>query len=749
MLADRIVTQPRSAADAAKERIQPGPLPDWVVPCSFASDFKPEISGQVTYLLWDKQLHAEKHQEYTHVAVRLETIQAVQRESEWRIDFDPRRQRITVHWIKIHRGQQQFDHTRIESLRPMTGGNDGRQTLVLLLEDVRPGDILEWCYTVEDRPVLMAGRCACFFALPEGAPLGKLFLSVRFNASRQMKWKSSTQDLAPVEAHGKSEVHWVWARENVASSVPEENTPEWHMTHPWVQVSDCANWETVAADFAVAWNEGQEGAAIKAISQELAAGQSGILEQAEKAIHLVQDEYRYLAEDGELDGEPPVMPEIVARRRFGNSKDLSFLLVQLLRGLGINARLVLVNTKLRKSLGDLLPAPGLFNHVVVEFEAEGERRWIDPTVKGQGGGSLNRVIPDYGVGLPVARVSSGLVPAPTPSIPSSAYEIKESILLDTSGAPSLLGVVVTARGSHAEDFRREFESLGTEAVSRRRLQMCIDRFGAGTRVGALEYRDDRKTNEFFLAEIFEIKDFLRADAKSGWFNLEVTDDVLPGLLKLPESTSRRAPFALPHPCDATHIFEVYCVALAPGVAPEKTIDNPWLQFTWARRMLAGNWIVRSTLWTLTDAIPPEGTEEYRESVQEIRVQSTWSLRVPAGLERPHQRSDFGTLPTSWESTGAAKRTPLKASGDFKQEVAGNIAAADGSSEESGQLRYKRRKRHRRRRKAKKSTLIWGACLAGVLLVLLIFLIIALAKGAEHMLPPPVPTPDEVVPATQQ
>jgi hypothetical protein len=593
----------------------------------------------------------------------------------------------------------------------------------------------------------MAGQCSCFFALPEGAPLGKLFLSVRFDGSRRMEWKSSAPDLAPAEAQGKSEVHWVWARENIAGWVREENTPEWHITHPWIQVSDCAGWETVAAAFAVAWNVNQESAAIKAISHELAAGQSGILEQAEKAIHLVQDEYRYLAEEAELDGEPPVMPEIVARRRFGNSKDLSFLLVQLLRGLGISARLVLVNTRLRKSLRGLLPAPGLFNHVVVEFEAGGEKRWIDATAKGQGGGLLNRVIQDYGAGLPLRPDSSGLVSAPAPSVLSSAYDIKESILLDTSGAPSLLGVVVTARGSHAEDFHREFESLGIEGVSRRRLQMCIDRFGAGTRVGPMEYRDDRKANEFFLAEIFEIKDFLRADAKSGWFKLEVTDDILCGLLKLPESTSRRAPFALLYPCHATHTFEVYCVALVPGVAPERTIDNPWLQFTWTRRMLAGNWIVQSTLWTLTDAVPPEGTEEYRKSVQEIRGQSSWSLLVPAGLERPHQRSDFGALPLSWESTGAAKRTPLAAPRDFKEELIGNTASAEAPSEKSDGTRLRRRKRHRRRRHSKKSALFWGACLAAVSLVLLILVIIALARGAERALPPATQAPEEV-PAAQ-
>jgi len=728
MLADSIVLQPGNLVDAAKERIQTGPLPDWVVPCSFDLDFKPETPGQVTYLLWDKQLHAEKHQEYTHAAVRLETLQAVQRESEWRIDCDPRRQKVTVHWIKIHRGEQQFDQTQLNNLRPSAGGGDGCQTLALLLEGVRLGDILEWCYTIEERPVLTAGTCACFFAPPAEAPLGKLFVSVRFNGSRRMKWKSSAKDLTPVEAQGINDVQWVWARENLAGSVSEEDTPAWRVGHPWIQVSDCPDWETVAADFAVAWNEGQVGVASKAIPQERPADQDAVFEQAEKAINLVQDEYRHLAEDAELDAEPPASPDTVARRRFGSSKDLSFLLVQMLRDLGLTARLVLVHTKLRKSLRDLLPAPGLFNHVVVEIETQGQRRWIDATAKGQGGGLLNRVIPDYGVGLPVGA-SSGLIPIPVPSISSSAYEIKETLLLDTSGAPSLLGVVVTARGSYAEDFRRDFESVGGEAISRRRLQRCMDRFGNATRVGTLNYRDNRKANEFFLAEIFEIKDFLEADAKAGWHKLNVTDDILSGLLKLPESKTRHAPLALPYPCDAAHTFEVYCVALAPGAAPERTVDSPWLQFTWARKMLAGNWIVRSTLWTLTDAVPPEATEAYRDSVQEIRSQSTWSLLVPAGLARPHQR----------------RRAPMKAPVDSGLESDGIGAIAGAQTERSGEIRYKRRKRHRRRRRDHKSTLFWGFCLAALLLVLLVLFILELVKGAERVLPPPVQQPDQTPP----
>ena len=674
MLSDSAPSGKGSSADAARERIEKGPLPDWAVPCTFAPGFKPDLPGQVAHLLFDQQLHAEKHLEYIHAAIRLETIQAVRRESEWRIEIDPRHQKIIVHFIKVHRGNRQFDQTRLDHLHPASAGTDGRQTLLLLLEDVRPGDIVEWAYTLEARPAIMAGHCAHFFKLPEKSSLGKIFLSARFNESRPMKWKSSSADLAPAESRANNAIHWVWTRENLPAAVPEDNAPDWHLTGPWVQVSDCADWQTVAADFAKAWGEDKEDAAVKTIAAELAAEPGDLLAHAEKAIHIVQDEYRHLEEDVELDGAPPATAGVVARRRFGNAKDLSFVLVQLLRGLGMKARLVLVNTKLQKAVSHFLPDPGLFNHVVVEFEANGQRRWIDATAKGQGGGLLNRVIRDYGVGLPISKTSSGLIQAPSPTVSASAFEVREAILLDTAGSSSLLGIVVSARGSYAEDFHRDFESRGIEAISKERLVSATERFGTATRAGPLQFRDDRKRNEFFLAEIFEIRNFLKPGNKPGWYQLEAPDNpVLGSSQNSAVNDVRRAPLALPYPCDAVHTFEVYCVALAPGVAPEKTIDNSWLQFTLTRKMLAGNWVFQSSLWTLTDAVPSGSMEEYQETVQEIRAQSAWSLSVPPGIPRPHQRNDFGTLPPSWESAGAEKRMLLKPTENTNQDPPDNGA----------------------------------------------------------------------------
>ena len=286
-------------------------------------------------------------------------------------------------------------------------------------------------------PGCFPGIVPAFFTLPQGIPVGKFHFSLRFNESRPMKWKSASADLKPAENRENGNVMWVWTGENYEEPGPEPNTPDWYMSGPWIQISDCPDWGTVAVAIAKAWKAENDETVLAEIAKEIADQEPDDLLRVEKAIQLVQDEYRYLSVNIEPGSQVPTPPGIVARKRYGDCKDLSFLLVHLLKRLGISARPILVNTQLRKSLAAMLPMDGLFNHVVVEFEVQGETRWVDATMKQQGGGALNRFIPDYGVGLPVDPTSTRLIESPRAPVQASRYELKETILLDTTGASVL------------------------------------------------------------------------------------------------------------------------------------------------------------------------------------------------------------------------------------------------------------------------------------------------------------------------
>jgi hypothetical protein len=764
MLTEGAVTETGNALEAAKEHIHVGPVPEWVVPCSFAMDFKPKQPGQASHLLWCKQIHAEKHETFIQTVVRLETIQAVQNNLQGRIAFDPSRQQFTLHWVKIHRGGEALDRTSLDNFRCVQREKDGfispnRVTLMLSMDDVRPGDALDFCYTVGEPPALGGDYCEGFCAMTGGAAMGRHYFSVRFHDGRPLHWKSSTPDLRPEETRVGDEIQWAWSRENFSSPRPEENTPPWHLAYPWIQVSDYPDWGTIAGAFAEAWKLGQMNGDLAAMAPEVLAEEGGILQQVEKAIRLVQDQCRHVTVEEGLDGQPPAAPEEVARRRFGDSKELSVLLMVLLKQLGLEARLVLVSAAFRKSVANFLPMPSLFDHLVVEYKPQGQTCWVDATAKDQGGGALHHLIPEFGVGLPVAESSFGLIEAPAPVLGTNIYQIKESVLVDTAGASSVIGIVVMGRGKPAEELRMQLESEGIEGLERLRLRLCMDRFGEAKRAGPLEYRDNRNENEFFLAEVFEVHNLLKEDTQSGWHRLDLATEAVAKLLPMPVVGTRRAPFALPYPCHVAHIQEVYCLALPPSIAKQRTIETRWARFSRLRQTLAGYWMVTTSLTTFANAVMPEDIEEYRKAERSIRTQCGWAVLVPAGQDRPHQRNDFGKLPPSWEATvkdfpapatpagppsKAAKPAPAAGPDPrgvvsveveppaLAQTAAGTIqvepasAAGESTAEApSDQSEHGRRRRHRKRRDvspARKYTIFWQAVLGFCLMVVLLLVV---------------------------
>jgi hypothetical protein len=499
----------------ARGRVRIEPIPYWVREDSYDLQFRSEHDAPITYLFFDTQIHAELRETYIRQAIRLETMEAVQHRSQWRLQFEPKTQLITLHSLRIRRGDAEVNHLNLEKAHFLQReeGLDrfvihGWFTFLMVVEDVRPGDILEFSYTVKTQPQLLPEHCAYFFSLPQGFSIGKYRFSLRFTTTRPMRWKSSAVELKPIENCEDETTFWEWSGERSVGLRPEVNTPFWHISYPWIQISDIPDWRAIAVAISKTWM-GEDGDGTTAeIADVIEREESEMSSRIEKAIRLIQDEYRYLSVNLELGGYVPTSPLVVARRRFGDCKDLSFLLVNLLKELGVPAKPILVNTFLRKSVGDFLPMPTLFNHAVVEFETEGKRRWVDTTQKEQGGGPYNRIVADYGLGLPIAAAASGLIEPPQIPGQANLFDLNESVLLDTSGAPSLLAITLRAEGSQAEILRQQLKKAGVEEMAKQRLQIVLNRFGNAKRTGSLQFRDDRALNQFVLAEVFEISPFL-------------------------------------------------------------------------------------------------------------------------------------------------------------------------------------------------------------------------------------------------
>ena len=181
---------------AARDRIQTGPIPSWVNECSFDSDFKSGTEAAITFLLFDTQLHAERREAFIHQAIRLEKMEAVQHWSQWRLQFEPKSQLITMHLLKIRRGDVEINQLNIEKAHLLQREEGlerfvihGWFTFLMILEDVRPGDILEFSYTIESQPRLSPGTWQLFFQFATGGFDREISFccAIQYNATKAME----------------------------------------------------------------------------------------------------------------------------------------------------------------------------------------------------------------------------------------------------------------------------------------------------------------------------------------------------------------------------------------------------------------------------------------------------------------------------------------------------------------------------------------------------------------------------------
>jgi hypothetical protein len=637
----------------ARSRVQNGQTPDWVNKCSYDAEFKSANETPITYLLFDTQIHAEQQEAFIHQAIRLETMEAVQHWSQWRLQFEPKTQVITLHSLKIRRGVTEIDQSNLEKAHLLQREEGlerfiihGWFTLLMVLEDVRPGDILEFSYTIKASSSLFPNLGGYFFTLPQGVSVGKYHFAVRFNSTRQRKWKASAPDLKPVETQENGMTFWEWSGEKYVGSKPEINTPSWHISYPWIQVSDFPNWQMIAAELSKVWTIENAEEAVAEMARELEGAEADLPSRIDKAIRFVQDECRYLSVNLELGGQIPTSPEIVARRRFGDCKDLSFLLANILKKLGAQARPVLVHTFLRKSIADFLPMPSLFNHVVVEFEVDEKRRWIDTTFKEQGGGAFNRFIPGYALGLPIDANADGLDTPPQIQEESHLFDLREHVLLDTSNAPSLMEVTLCAEGNQADILRFQLKKSGMEEMAKQRLQAVVSRFGNANRIGLIQYRDDRATNRFVLVEVFEIKFFLGSHPNPKFCRVNLPGHWLARVLTMPEKKERRAPFVLPYPCRISYVADMECHAIQRMKLSEPRFDasNGFVQFNRTDKTGNGYILMKCSLATNAESVPAEQVQKHGEVVEKIGRACCREISLLRGYSRSRPKSDFGQLP---------------------------------------------------------------------------------------------------------
>ena len=613
------------------------PAPDWVRPVEpdlgsphpFTGDIRPGSYFRMV----DYQVNAETGEEYLHYAEEFLTVAGVHDDSEFEIEYDPAYQRLIFHRIRLHRDGEVRDILDPESIRITVpedeldeGLLDGHVSLVVFLKDIRPGDVVEYDYTLAGRNPVFDGLFLDTIPLEWETSVQAMRYRLVKRVDRPLKAQNHRVEIAPEKRPlpGGALEEWIWSREKIPPRHVETSLPRWFRPFAYVELSEFDSWKQVAE-----WGARHYDFDALPIDPDLAQEIEAIrarhtkpADRALAAIRFVQDSIRYLGIEDGANAFRPAQPGLCFQRRFGDCKDKTVLLGQILRELGIESDPVCVSHQWEGTVAEMLPSPMAFDHVICRIRTpEGKYVWCDATSSHQGGRLDTLAFPDYGKGLVLNTETTDLADLPVPDSARHRVDIVETFEVGGIGKPSLIGIETTYTGSEADYLRYQLESEEPESVRQTYLDYYRENYNEIEIDGPIEVIDDRDGNRLIVKERYRLPDPWTPDEDSepGWYTMTLYLQGIRDMLSRADHTRRTAPLRVRHPVNRSQEIRLKL----PGT------DEDWSGFFDEDRHVFRSAAGTFERWMTYDADKVEATVNatYRSTADHV---------VPAHLEKHQQ-----------------------------------------------------------------------------------------------------------------
>lgn len=401
--------------NARDEQVFTGPAPDWVE----ASDPAPvpaDATGLVFVRRQDVLVHFDDRGQSIYQGQRIKLLHPRALDAgNLALTWNPAAGAPTVHMLRIHRDGETIDvlaNNEFEILRREDQLEqamlDGLLTAVLQVPDLRVGDELEWAFTSPSHDPTLQDDSFGVLALGPAPPSGRFRLGLSWEEGEEPAVRL-TKDLAGLAQRGSHSLK-VSLDDPRMLSPPKDAPPRYNWQRV-IEYSDFASWPAVSERFGALFAAASQLAPDSPARREaarIAGVHSGALERAQAALELVQQQVRYIyvgLDGGNFD---PASADETWQRRYGDCKGKSALLLALLRELGIEAEVVLVNNSgMDDGFDARLPNPGLFDHVLVRARIGGKTYWLDGTLPDVAEAGTRPIMP-YRWVLPMTEAGSSL-----------------------------------------------------------------------------------------------------------------------------------------------------------------------------------------------------------------------------------------------------------------------------------------------------------------------------------------------------
>jgi|GEM_PF-544711 len=502
------------------------PHDEWVIPASMPESSSIDtynLNGGFYYSLIDTQTHLDEEADYFHTVQDITGFMGVQNASQILINFDPTYQKVHFHQLIIHRKGQRIDRTKEVKFELLNNEGQlassvysGDLTGHAILDDIRRGDKIEMAYTIYGNNPIFEQNYFRLQFLTDVVPLDKINIDVFSSDVNGFKYELVNADSAGLVVTKEDKlIHLKYENSNVKASDYDETMHYSEMPFGYLNYYNQNSWTDVQAwaqnVFSFKKNKGVSKKIKTIIPDELT-----IENKIRKAISFVQDDIRYMAIHSGIGSHKPRAPLEVIDQRFGDCKDKSLLLAELLKELGVEASPALVSSILLEEVANY-PATGvLFDHCIVTFNYNGSRYWIDPTIQNEGGDFLDHTYCPFKLGLvleseePLVKVSG--------VNPNTEIRIYEYFDISSFEDTCKLDVTTEYYGDRSTIVRSILEFNSLKEIADMNLAFYGAKYPYIQSRGRLEIQDELENNRLISKESFDILNLWKETSSYGFEN---------------------------------------------------------------------------------------------------------------------------------------------------------------------------------------------------------------------------------------
>ena len=593
-----------------------------------------DVRNGVYYRLVDNQIKVDDTGFRTSYTRYIETIlnqTGVEESSQINIDFDPLYQKLVLNSLVVIRDGQRFDRTNSAQMSVFSRETElenqiynGRLTLNILLDDIQPGDTLDYSYTRHGHNPIYQNIFSYKRTINWSVPLEYQHVRVLWGkpSSLNIETRNISPEIETRQLVGYKE-YQVNMHNEALVKVPSES-PGWFSPFGTVHFNEPDSWADVVALFEPMYQFGPLHPEVQAIADSIRVQTSSVDQQIIKALKYTQERIRYVGIEWGVNSHQPTAPEETLALKYGDCKDKAVLFIAILKALQIDAYPALVNTEDTKLLAEYPAGVNLFNHVIVWLEYEGESVWLDPTLSHQDGSLANIYQPDYGFALVLNKGQDQLKSMLSDGSNSISHVSEYYSIPADHEAPVKFNVKTEYQGYEAMNQQWRIEDSGKAQIAEDYEVYYQRAYPSLKSARDLEIITDSTSGVLKVDEYYEIETFWKMGDEH-WEADFYPTDIRQALYK-PKNSQRNAPLAFRFPNNLRNTLELRFEEKNWDFKAEEFVeDNPYFLFTHNVRFEDSILTIEYLFKSKTDHIPADQVDQYLEARKRARDEAYYGI----------------------------------------------------------------------------------------------------------------------------